>query len=205
MPKLLDFRCAVITGGGGGIGKATARHLVSKGQDGPPRRPHRVQSTIGGPRRRRRGLLPRRRGKDGRHVALCRPHHPRAPRARLPDQQRRRPAGPWISSRTATLLPRPTRKSTSNVRGPMHLTLGAAAAPADQARRRDYQRVEHSGPCALFPSSTPVYNGTKAWLHFWSMNLRTQLRRAGSGVARGRDCAAHGGDGPAPREGGPRR
>ena len=22
----------------------------------------------------------------------------------------------------------------------------------------------------------PVYNGTKAWVHFWSMNLRAQLK-----------------------------
>ncbi|KJZ72683.1 hypothetical protein HIM_07875 [Hirsutella minnesotensis 3608] len=29
----------------------------------------------------------------------------------------------------------------------------------------------------------PVYNGTKAWLHSWSMNLRTQLANARSSVA----------------------
>merc|ERR1712032_745613 len=27
-----------------------------------------------------------------------------------------------------------------------------------------------------FSIINPVYNGTKAWLHFWSMNLRTQLK-----------------------------
>ncbi|KAF2774410.1 hypothetical protein EJ03DRAFT_370488 [Teratosphaeria nubilosa] len=27
--------------------------------------------------------------------------------------------------------------------------------------------------------ASPVYNGTKAWLHLWSMNLRTQLKQAG--------------------------
>lgn len=28
----------------------------------------------------------------------------------------------------------------------------------------------------------PVYNGTKAWVHFWTMNLRTQLAQAGSKI-----------------------
>jgi len=33
-----------------------------------------------------------------------------------------------------------------------------------------------------FSIINPVYNGTKAWLHFWSMNLRTQLAQAGCNV-----------------------
>jgi short-subunit dehydrogenase involved in D-alanine esterification of teichoic acids len=28
----------------------------------------------------------------------------------------------------------------------------------------------------------PIYNGTKAWVHFFTMNLRTQLRQAGSKI-----------------------
>lgn len=28
----------------------------------------------------------------------------------------------------------------------------------------------------------PVYNGTKAWVHFFTMNLRSQLRQAGSKI-----------------------
>lgn len=35
-----------------------------------------------------------------------------------------------------------------------------------------------------FSIINPVYNGTKAWLHFWSMNLRTQLRREEGGKIR---------------------
>jgi len=27
-----------------------------------------------------------------------------------------------------------------------------------------------------FSIVNPVYNGTKAWVHFWTMNLRTQLK-----------------------------
>lgn len=32
MSELLQFRCAVVTGGGGGIGKAMAQYFVSQGK-----------------------------------------------------------------------------------------------------------------------------------------------------------------------------
>ena len=35
-----------------------------------------------------------------------------------------------------------------------------------------------------FSIVNPVYNGTKAWVHFFSMNLRTQLRDAGKLTSR---------------------
>ena len=69
-----------------------------------------------------------------------------------------------------------------NIRGPMHLTLGL---------------LEHfnslpNGGVIMFVSSVlgynpisvinPVYNGTKAWVHMFSLNLRTQLASAGSKI-----------------------
>jgi len=40
-----------------------------------------------------------------------------------------------------------------------------------------------SSVLGYMPSSVinPVYNGTKSWLHFWTMNLRTQLRTSKDG------------------------
>jgi len=37
--------------------------------------------------------------------------------------------------------------------------------------------VKVSSFLGYIPTSVinPVYNGTKAWVHFWSMNMRTQL------------------------------
>ena len=50
----------------------------------------------------------------------------------------------------------------------------------------------------------PVYNGTKAWVHFFSMTLRSQLQQAGSKVKvieilspSVRDGSAQGAEGPA--------
>ena len=41
-----------------------------------------------------------------------------------------------------------------------------------------------SSVLGYLPSSVvnPVYNGTKSWLHMFSMNIRTQLQQAGSKV-----------------------
>ncbi|EED13148.1 steroid dehydrogenase, putative [Talaromyces stipitatus ATCC 10500] len=69
-----------------------------------------------------------------------------------------------------------------NIRGPMHLTL----ALIDHFKRRVENGsgatiVNVSSVLGFVPFSVinPVYNGTKAWLHSWTVNLRTQLIRSG--------------------------
>lgn len=70
-----------------------------------------------------------------------------------------------------------------NIRGPMHLTL--ALLPHMNAQKHGALVVNVSSVLGYNPFSVinPVYNGTKAWVHFWSMNLRTQLEQAGSKVS----------------------
>ncbi|KAL2040679.1 hypothetical protein N7G274_006658 [Stereocaulon virgatum] len=60
-----------------------------------------------------------------------------------------------------------------NIRGPMHLTIGLL--PHFKSKFSALN-VNVSSVIGFIPISiiNPVYNGTKAWLHFWSMNLRTQ-------------------------------
>ena len=66
-----------------------------------------------------------------------------------------------------------------NIRGPMHLALGLL--PHFRAREGGAVIVNVSSVLGFNPFSiiNPVYNGTKAWLHFWSMALRTQLEGTG--------------------------
>lgn len=66
-----------------------------------------------------------------------------------------------------------------NIRGPMHLTIGLL--PHLKAHKHPVI-VNVSSVLGYNPFSiiNPVYNGTKAWVHFWTMNLRTQLQ--GSGI-----------------------
>jgi len=61
-----------------------------------------------------------------------------------------------------------------NIRGPMHLTLHLL----EHFKSRSHALVVNiSSVLGFVPFSVinPVYNGTKAWMHFWSMALRKQL------------------------------
>lgn len=68
----------------------------------------------------------------------------------------------------------------TNIMGPMHLTmhllphLKAHSAAGGAAVIMNVSSVLGLNPFSIV---NPVYNGTKAWLHCWSMNLRSQLAR----------------------------
>ncbi|ORY34556.1 short-chain dehydrogenase [Naematelia encephala] len=70
-----------------------------------------------------------------------------------------------------------------NIRGPLHLSVGLC--------QKHFNTLENgavimnvTSQLGFIPFSVinPVYNGTKAWLHSFSVNLRTQLEKAGSKV-----------------------
>ncbi|KIW20503.1 hypothetical protein PV08_01078 [Exophiala spinifera] len=71
----------------------------------------------------------------------------------------------------------------TNIRGVMHLTLRFLPHLLDKL---DGGAVimNVSSVLGFLPSSVinPVYNGTKAWVHFFTMNLRTQYRNAGKAL-----------------------
>jgi short-subunit dehydrogenase involved in D-alanine esterification of teichoic acids len=69
-----------------------------------------------------------------------------------------------------------------NIRGPMHLSLGFL--PHFNAQPNGGVIMNVSSVLGFVPYSVinPNYNGTKAWVHMFSMNLRTQLAQAGSKV-----------------------
>lgn len=70
----------------------------------------------------------------------------------------------------------------TNIRGPMHLSVGLV--PHFNSLPNGGVIMNVSSVLGYLPYSlvNPVYNGTKAWVHFFSMNLRTQLRQAGSKI-----------------------
>ncbi|KAK9434698.1 short-chain dehydrogenase [Metarhizium brunneum] len=159
MPKLLDFRCAVITGGGGGIGKAMARHLVSKGKTVllAGRTESNLQSAARDVGAAGYYLL------DVGKTADISPFVRRITREHPELDCLVNNAGvqrPLDVLQDGDFTAKADQEIDINVRGPMHLTLGLL--PHLQTK----------------PGAVII----NAWLHFWSMNLRTQLRRAGSGV-----------------------
>ena len=82
-----------------------------------------------------------------------------------------------------------------NIRGPLHLTIGLLP----HLRKQSHPLIVNvSSVLGFVPFSVinPVYNGTKAWVHFWSVNLRTQLQQLSTKDSSG------GSEGAGGREGG---
>ena len=70
----------------------------------------------------------------------------------------------------------------TNIRGPMHLSVGLVShfnGLPNGGVIMNVSSVLGYNPVSLV---NPVYNGTKAWVHLFTMNLRTQLRQAGSKI-----------------------
>ena len=83
-----------------------------------------------------------------------------------------------ISSNTFS-LDKADQEIDINIRGPMHLAI--TLLPHLKTKPHPVI-VNVSSVLGYNPISVinPVYNGTKAWLHFWTMNLRTQLQASPS-------------------------
>ncbi|KAF7563656.1 hypothetical protein G7046_g470 [Stylonectria norvegica] len=66
-----------------------------------------------------------------------------------------------------------------NIRGPMHLALALLTHLRFKSNATSI--VNGFSVLGFIPTSVvnPVYNGTKAWLHFWNMNLGTRLLKNG--------------------------
>ncbi|KAK5054546.1 hypothetical protein LTR84_001437 [Exophiala bonariae] len=70
----------------------------------------------------------------------------------------------------------------TNIRGPMHLCV--SLVPHFNSLPNGGVIMNVSSVLGYNPFSlvNPVYNGTKAWIHFFTMNLRSQLQQAGSKI-----------------------
>ena len=70
----------------------------------------------------------------------------------------------------------------TNIRGPLHLSV--LLVPHFNGLSNGGVIMNVSSVLGYLPLSlvNPVYNGTKAWVRFFSMNLRSQLRQAGSKI-----------------------
>lgn len=179
-PDLLGFACAVITGGGGGIGKAMAQYFISKGK----------KVLIAGRTESNLQATAREIGATGYYVldtgkVADLPEFVAKVTAEHPDLdclvnnagvQR-----PLQVLEDSDFLSKADQEIDINIRGPMHLTL--SLLPHLQSKPHALV-INVSSVLGFVPFSiiNPVYNGTKAWLHFWSMNLRTQLKNAKSSV-----------------------
>lgn len=68
----------------------------------------------------------------------------------------------------------------TNIRGPMHLIVALLPHFTSLPSGKSGVIVNVSSVLGFMPSSiiNPVYNGTKAWIHSFTVNMRTQLKKS---------------------------
>lgn len=176
-PKTLDFKCALVTGGGGGIGKAMAERLVKQGK----------KVIIAG--RTEKNLQEAQKeikceayyvldtGKTEAipsFVAKITKEHPDLD-CLVNNAGVQRPLD-FNTMSAEEFLSKGDQEIDINIRGPMHLILSLLP----HFKQQDYACIINvSSVLGFIPFSiiNPVYNGTKAWVHFFTMALRTQLQK----------------------------
>ncbi|KAI3001482.1 hypothetical protein CBS147482_6807 [Aspergillus niger] len=175
----LDFSCALVTGGGGGLGKAIASYLLQKGK----------KVIIAG---RTENTLRQTAEEIGAtdyfvldtgvtsqiptFIESLLKKHPVLD-CLINNAGVQRPLQ-VLKDDPSGFLTKADQEIDINIRGPMHLTLGLL----EHFKSKESAMIMNvSSILAFVPFSVinPVYNGTKAWLHFWSMNLRSQLASGG--------------------------
>lgn len=179
----LSFKCALITGGSGGLGLAMAKSLIRKGK----------KVIIAGRTESKLKAAADEIGAAGYYtldtgkVADIKPfiekllsEHPDVD-CLINNAGVQRPfqiLGPTYGFD----LEKADQELDINIRGPMHLTVGLVEHFNSQPNGAVVMNV--SSVLGFNPVSiiNPVYNGTKAWVHMFTMNLRSQLTNAGSKI-----------------------
>jgi short-subunit dehydrogenase involved in D-alanine esterification of teichoic acids len=180
MGPATSFKCAVITGGAGGIGRALAEHFISKGKKViiAGRTESKLRETSKAIGAAAYYVLDTgKTGDIGAFTTKLLKEHPEVDcLVNNAGVQR-----PLEILKDKDFLEKADQEIDINIRGPMHLTL--SLLPHLQTKP-NATIINVSSVLGFIPFSVinPVYNGTKAWLHFWTMNLRTQLRNAGANV-----------------------
>ena len=177
-PNTLDFKCALVTGGGGGIGKAIAKHLISEGK----------KVIIAGRTEKNLQETGQEIGADyyvldtGNVQAIpgfvqkITKEHPELD-CLINNAGVQRPLD-FNEMKAEDFLSKGDAEIDINIRGPMHLILHLLP----HFKSKPYACIMNvSSVLGFIPFSiiNPVYNGTKAWLHSFTMTLRTQLANEG--------------------------
>lgn len=179
--KVLDFKCALITGGAGGIGRALTEYFLSQGKKCiiAGRTESKLQATS-----RELGNIPYYVLDTSdiysleEFVQKITRDHPDLD-CLVNNAGVQRPLD--VNKMNAEdFLSKADTELATNISGPMHLTLHllphlkSHSAAGSAAVIMNVSSVLGFSPFSII---NPVYNGSKAWVHCWTMNLRSQLAR----------------------------
>lgn len=173
-PKILDFKCALITGGGGGLGYAMAEYLISQGK----------KIIIAGRTESKLQEAAKKLGHSTAYYVLD-----TGSISSIPSFAKQvivdHPEVDCLINNAGVQRPlsihdfdlqKADQEIDINIRGPMHLAI--AFLEHFKSKTSGAVIMNVTSILAYIPISVinPVYNGTKAFGHFWTMNLRTQLK-----------------------------
>jgi len=172
-PNALDFKCAVITGGGGGIGFALAKWFISEGK----------KVIIVGRTESKLKDAVKELGNSTPYYVLDTGDIENVP-SFVKKVVSEHPEVDCLVNNAGVQRPlefkdfdlaKADQEININIRGPMHLAVNLL--PHFKSKP-GAAIMNVSSVLGFVPFSVvnPVYNGTKAWLHFHTMNMRTQLK-----------------------------
>ncbi|OTA86913.1 hypothetical protein M434DRAFT_399718 [Hypoxylon sp. CO27-5] len=172
----LAFNCALVTGGGGGIGKALSQYFIARGK----------KVIIAGRTESKLQKTAKEIGAAGYYVldtglisdipafiSRITADYPELD-CLVNNAGVQRPLQVQKQS-SEDFLEKADNEININIRGPLHL----AVRFLPHLKSKPHALIVNvSSVLGYVPFSiiNPIYNGTKAWVHFWSMNLRSQLK-----------------------------
>ena len=172
-PKNLKFKCAIMTGGGGGIGFALSKWLIAQGK----------KVVIVGRTDSKLQTACKELGHSIPYYTLDTGDIPSIP-SFIEKVTEDHPEVDCLTNNAGVQRPldinhfdlqKADQEININIRGPMHLAIGLLP----HFKSKSFALIVNvSSGLGYIPTRVinRVYNGTKAWTHFWSMNLRTQLK-----------------------------
>jgi len=172
-PKTLDFKCALVTGGGGGLGYAMSEWLISQGK----------KIIIAGRTKSKLQDAAKKLEHNTAYYVLDTGDVKAIP-AFIKKVTSEHPEVDCLINNAGVQRPldvndfdlvKADQEIAINITGPMHLAIGFLP----HLKSKPFGVIMNvSSVLGYVPFSiiNPVYNGTKAWMHFWTMNLRTQLK-----------------------------
>ncbi|KAK3171507.1 hypothetical protein OEA41_003591 [Lepraria neglecta] len=170
-PRNLKFKCAIVTGGGGGIGFALSKWLIAQAKKViiVCRTDSKLQTAS------------KELGHSIPYYTLNTSDIPSIP-SFIEKVTEDHPEVDCLinnapSTSTTSTSKQPTKKSTSTSTSAAPCTSPSASSPT--LNPKSFALIVNvSSVLGYIPTSVirSVYNGTKVWTHFWSMNIRTQLK-----------------------------